>query len=146
MEIILSGAIANFSGLTNHQFLDYLKERAKEFEYYQLQPESGSIYAAALDWKAIGNISSLLGIVSFVWMAYSELINPKKEPDSNSGIIIKIENGSSHNQFWIGNTINSKEELIDTVGQFLRQGQFNNAEIKKQIDSIKNSGYWKRVK
>ena len=36
MIIVLSGAIANFSGLTTEQLLEYLKNKTEEFKYYKL--------------------------------------------------------------------------------------------------------------
>ena len=144
MQIILSGAVANFSGLTNQQFLEYLQEKDNTIEYYRLQPKTGSVYNAALDWKAIGNVSAVLGIASFLWQAYTQLIVPNKEPTSNSGIIIRIENAGSHNQFWIGNDTTSKEEIIEKLKRALKE--VDTTKNQKQIDAIKNSGLWIQVK
>lgn len=118
MEITVTGLVANYAGLTNQQLLDYLKKRTNGFEYHQFRPIPGKVYAAVINWKAVGNVSSVLGIVSFIWMAYLELIAPNKDPNSNSGIIIQIQNVESNNNqvnLWIGNDIKSEEELLKRV-------------------------------
>ncbi|MDI3319499.1 hypothetical protein [Pinibacter soli] len=144
MKVILSGAIANFSGLTNEQFLKYLQEKDNSIEYYRLQPQSGGIYSASLDWKAIGKVSAILGIASFLWQAYSELIAPHKLPSSNSGIVIFIENAGHHNQFWIGQDTTSEQELKAKLEKAISEIDTAQNDIQQKI--IKESSHWKQIK
>jgi hypothetical protein len=146
MEIIISGSVANFGGLTNQQFLEYLIERVPDFEFYKFQPTPGRFYAASRDWKAIGNVSAILGILSFIWMAYNELIRSKKESGSNAGIVIQIENAGRNNHFWIGNEINSKEEMIKKSEEILKDFEMDSLQIKAEIEALRNSSHWQRVK
>lgn len=106
MNLILEGAIANFSGLTNQQFLEVLDKNTNGFEFYHLLRRPGYVTNAALDWKAIGNVSSVLTIISFIWMVYEKSIEPNKAANSNAGIIIRIENSGNQNNYWIVSSIN----------------------------------------
>lgn len=147
MEIIISGSVANYSGLSTQQLLEYLKQKTEEFEFYKFQPMSGTTYAASIDWKVVSKTSSVLTIVSFIWMAYNELIKPNKDPESNGGIIIRIENMEINNNFfWIGNQIHSKEELFQQIQNTLEKDKIDSTKTSELIDSLKNSGGWKKVK
>lgn len=145
MEIVISGTVANHSGISSNQLLEYLKDKTNEFDFYQFQPVPGRIYASSNEWKAIGKVSSIVSIVSFIWMAYTELIKPNKESTSNDGIIIRIENLEINNNFWIGNTINSKEELYQKIQKALEQIELDSTDSNEVVDSLRNSERWKKV-
>lgn len=145
MEILLSGAIANFSELRNEKFLHLLIEKFPETEFYKFQPTSGRIYAAAFDWKAVAKVADIVGIASFLWVIYTEFILPKKDPDSNSGIVIHIGNVGSNNHFWIGQNVNSQEELIKRLQDSLQQDKIDMEKNAEEIDSLRNSEGYKKI-
>ncbi len=145
MEIIFSGTIANFSDFKNEKFLEMIVSKINDVELYQYKPRPGVIQNASKDWKAIGNISSLLGIVSFAWQVYSEFIEPKKIQDSNSGIILRIEHMGHHNNFWIGHDIRSEEQLMQRVVSAVEELKNNSQNTQKEVDSLRKSILWYRV-
>ena len=146
MKIIISGAIANFNEISNKQLFENLKTEIKEIEFYELQFKSGGNHSATFDWTIITNTSSVLTILLFLWQVYSKLIKPNKKPDSNGGIIIKIENSEIHNDFWIGNNINSENELEEKIKDVLDKININQEETNNKVDEIRNSEHWKRLK
>jgi len=79
MNIIISGAIANFPNISNEELLDKMKSHLTDCQIYSLYPTPEMVYSAAFDWKIITKISSVLGIASFLWTVYSETIRPIKK-------------------------------------------------------------------
>jgi hypothetical protein len=146
MDIIFSATIANFSEFKNDRFLTRVMDKTNDVEFYRYQPRPGTIHAASKDWKAIGNISAFLSIVSFAWQIYSDFIAPKKTPDSNSGIIIRIENMGHHNNFWLGHDILTEEQLMQKVLMALEDLKGDTQAIQKEVDSLRNSMLWQPVK
>jgi len=146
MDIIFSATIANFSEFKNDSFLTTVMDKTNDVEFYRYRPRPDSIQAASKDWKAIGNISAFLGIVSFAWQVYSEFIAPKKIPDSNSGIIIRIENMGHHNNFWLGHDILTEEQLMQKVLIALEDLKSDNQTSQKEVDSLRSSMLWQQIK
>lgn len=145
-EIVISGAIANIMYNTDIDILSFLKEKMPELQIFKLVPTPGFITAAAFDWKIIGRIGSVVSIASFLWMAYIEFIKPLKKTDSDTGIIINIGNIDNSNTFWIGNQINSKEELLDSIEFLIRKNKIDYKKTIYELDSIRSSNNWVEVK
>ncbi len=136
----------NFNEISNKQLLENLKTKIKEIEFYELQFKSGENHSAAFDWTIITNTSSVITIFSFLWQVYSKLIKPNKKPDSTGGIIFKIENTKIHDELWIGNNINSENELEEKIKDVLDKININEEEANNKVDEIRNSEHWKRLK
>ena len=79
MDIIFSATIANFSEFKNDSFLTTVMDKTNDVEFYRYRPRPDSIQAASKDWKAIGNISAFLGIVSFASVSYTHLTLPTSD-------------------------------------------------------------------
>ncbi|MFC0878445.1 hypothetical protein ACE01N_17760 [Saccharicrinis sp. FJH2] len=144
MDIIISGAVANFPNISNEELLDKMKKYLPDCQIYSLSPSPGMVYSAAFDWKIIGKVSSILGIASFLWMIYSETIRSEKEKDSDAGIVITIENLNVNNNFWIGNDIHSEEELKQKLINTISADTIDFEKTKQIIDTIKISQNWKQ--
>ena len=145
-QIVIGVAVANFGQLRSEDLIEYIKKKAPELKFYKLNPPPGAVFAASIDWKLIGNISSVLGIVGFLWTAYIELIKPNKQQESNSGIIIRIENIETHNYIWIGNQVNSEKELLDSIRDLLEKNSISIEKTKELIDSLTSSKIYKEIK
>ncbi len=143
MEIVLSAVVANFSGLTNEQLLQYIRSEVDGFEYYEPIYVPGRVYASSKNWKAIGNIGKVLAIADILWRVHSEMIVPNKAPTTNSGIIIQLE--GNHNSIWLGHNVNSKDELVERLKVNISQGQIDTVRVLAEIDSLRKSPRWKRI-
>lgn len=51
MEIVLSALVANFSGLTNDQLLEYISKEVEGLEYYEPVYVPGRVYASSKNGK-----------------------------------------------------------------------------------------------
>lgn len=143
--IIVGFTLANSSTISKENLIEYIKGKAPEYLIYYLNPQYDGVYSAAHDWKIIGNISSIMGIISFLWLIYSDLILPKKEQDSDASIHINIENIGNNNQIWIGNQINSKEEFINEMRIIMFQDSINPDKTIEILDTLKHPGNWKQL-
>lgn len=138
MEIIIKGAIVNAYEFTTEEFLNNLFQEDDSVEYYHLQPTGGGIVNACFDWAIIGNISDLLNIVAFIWMAYSKI----KEKKANGEIIININ--VDNNAIRIGSEVTTKEELEKQIKS--NKGNIVGDVVKDEIKAIKESPDWKHIK
>ncbi len=143
MELVISGAIANFNAIKSEEFLKKLLDKVSDIELYKFNPTPGRIYNAAFDWKIIGNISAILGILGFVWEFYDKEIAPKKEKDSNSGIVIMFNNYNTTNNIWIGNDVKTKAEFEQRITPII--DSLVKEKLDEEVDSIRNSQNWKQV-
>ncbi|WP_241282439.1 hypothetical protein [Chryseobacterium timonianum] len=142
MSIVINFTLAN-SMVSNDSLLNFITNQETNAQIYKLTPPNGKHISAATDWKAIvGTVADGLTILTSLWTFYSEFIKPKKTEESTSGIYITIQVDNSVNDIWIGNDINSKEELI---------AKYKDSVKASKIDSTKNyeiedSTIWKKIK
>jgi hypothetical protein len=116
-QVSIGIALANTRrSVDAEQVYSFIESQEGDFETFKLVPPPGGIFGAGLDYMLLLNIAgSAASIASILWMAYEKFIAPNKNKDDSSGIviIIKKDNGTSH-QFWIGHNDKSKEIFIQT--------------------------------
>ncbi|WP_265131248.1 hypothetical protein [Chryseobacterium oranimense] len=142
MSIVINFALAN-SIVSNDSLLNFINNQETNAQIYKLTPPNGKNISASTDWKAIvGTVADGLTILTSLWTFYAEFIKPNKTEESDSGIYITIQVDNSINNIWIGNDINSKEDLI---------AKYKDSIKTSNIDSTKNyeiedSTIWKKIK
>lgn len=85
-----------------------------------------------------------MAIADILWKAYSEIIIPNKPPESNQGIIIQIE--GNYNNIWLGSDVKTKEDLIERLKLNTSPDNINLVKANTEIDSLRKSNKWKRIK
>lgn len=145
-KIIISIVIANFPQLKDEILSQYLRGKYPEIEIFESIQIPGEITNAIKSWKIVEKISTVLGIVSFLWMAYDDLIKPNSVDNPKAGIIINIDNINISNPVWIGNQIKSEKDLKNCIIELLEKNQINLDKTEKILDSLNKSNFWKKVK
>ena len=141
MKIIVKGSLVNCSDLSNPDFLLLLHQNNKNLEYYFLQPQSGKIVSACLDWAIIGEVASVLSIISSIWNIYSKLHTQNRSRTLNNSIVINV-NGSN-NSIMLGVDIKSRKELEKLMRSHLKEHSSNL--LKEEIDNIRMASNWQKL-
>jgi hypothetical protein len=142
MSLTINFALAN-TNVSNEILLDFVTNNDFPAEIYKLSPTNGKIVSASTDWKAIVETTADgLTILTSLWMFYSEYIKPNKNENNDSGVYISVQINNNVNNIWIGNEINSSEELIIKYNDSIKYEKDQTQQIKEVIDS--NS--WKKIK
>jgi len=129
--------------VSNDILLNFISSEESNAKIYKLTPPNGKYISAATDWKAIVNtVSDGLTILTALWTFYVEFIKPKKTDENNSGVYITIHVNNTINNFWIGNEINSKEELIREYNSSIKIHNIDSSNNQELEDST----IWKRIK
>lgn len=145
MKVIVSGALANTTGITNNEFIERMKSSLSECDIYKLHFDPNRVVSASFDWKLVFKVSAILGIASFFWQVYSE-IKEKENSNSNSKVIINIINMSNNHTICIGEDIKTEEQLKKRIEQIRENDSINDEETERIINEIGNSKCWKKVK
>lgn len=142
MSIIINFTLAN-SQISNEILLEYLLKEIVPAEIYKLTPPNGKIVSAATDWKAIvRTFGDGLSILTSLWAFYTEFIKPNKLENSNDGVYITLQVNNNVNNIWIGNDVNSKEELTAIYNDSIKSEKTNSIHKIEKIDST----IWKKIK
>jgi hypothetical protein len=144
--LLVSGALANAHGIGTEELLRFLSERLPDAELYKLC----GVSAAALDWRGIfhdaGAASSIAGLL---WMAYVEIVEPKKQdPKSDAGIYVVLGKDESQ-QFWIGKDYRVKKVFIKRFTkevERIMETENRKGEIAREIEETRESNLWIRIK
>jgi len=151
--MIIQGSFANVSGnITTDDLLKYFVENIPNIEFYKLQPLEGAFVNAAIDWKGVlHDTAAIATIASVIWGAYITFIKPEhdKDPKSSSGIYIQIKNqNNDFDQFMIGQEFKEREIFIKKFEESAKKLQLDSttSDTKKEIEEIKKSEYWIKIK
>ena len=141
MSLIINFALAN-TNKTNEEFKKFFVEQELSSKIYNLSPPKGKHVSASTDWLAIiETIANGLSILTSLWTFYSEFIKPTKT-QSNSGIFINIQINNITNNIWIGNDVNSEEELLHKFKECTKNEKIESNETNEKVDVT----MWERIK
>ena len=142
MNLIINFSLANTS-ISNEVLLDFISNQNFPAKIYKLSPSNGKIISASTDWKAfVATVADGLTILSSLWMFYSEYIKPNRNENNNPGIYITVQVNNNVNNIWIGEEVNSIEELVIKYNDSLKSEKLQSKQPKAEIDST----MWKRIK
>ncbi len=142
MSIIINFTLAN-SHITNEILLDFILKENIPAEIYKLTPPNGKQVSASTDWKAVvSTVADGLTILTSLWAFYTQVVKPNKVEDSNEGVYISIQVNNNVNNIWIGNEVNSKEELTTIYYDSVNTQKTDSSKKQESIDST----IWKKIK
>lgn len=151
--MFIQGALANVNReVSTDDLLRFLSDEVPEGIFFKFQPPPGRIVAAAIDWRALlYDAVAIATIATALWGAYDKFIKPIHEMDhgSNSAIFIQMKNKAGESdQFMIGGDIKDKEILIQRFQDSARRLKLDSSKNVpiEELEEIKHSGYWIRIK
>lgn len=152
MEFVVSARVIRLGQTTDLDFLSFIRQHVEGVEIYEQQFIPGVIYASAKQWKLVGNINALAGILSAA-LAFYLALKPEvpeerqSQKQPNPQVIVEIENAGHNNTFHIGTDVKSEDDMVKQLRDSLTllKNQLELQRAKATIDSMRNSPRWKRT-
>lgn len=149
MEIVISTSLANVSGVTTEEAINFLLDHDEELEVYERVRVPNRIYAASEDFIIIELASNFFNILTSLLIVYDRLIKPTKKEESNAGIYINITYPSTHERphtFWIGNEIKTAEQLMESANRFLKENGFDERLNIENVELTRKGKHMRKLK
>ncbi len=142
-KIIVSVSIANFGQFKIEDLNDFITTQLPSIDIYKFNPTPGTIYAASSDSRWVGEPGVVIAAIALCLQAYSTFIEPHKTEDSNSGIVLRVENNVTINNIWIGDN-NKSQSDSSALDSFVSNIKIHPEQTQKILDSLKNSMNWRK--
>ena len=148
-DLIFSIFLTNYKNeeFTNEDLMRLLKEQGFDVKVFEFVPTPGIPYASMDSWKIVTKASSIVSILGFLWIVYSEIIKPETKQKAPPGIHINIENLNYVHPIWIGGySIQTKEQLDELLKSLKITDSVNDKRFLEILEKLNSSTNWQEKK